>query len=175
MPNRTIWFGEIAVTLALSRLDEVAARAKRRFPDHQVDVPYGVCLPVYEVRLKVTELAEDSLSTPARFVLRLADSGVTKPHDLRACLQSLWYIELRLILGRVIMILTPATIRLGFARILPTLESRFDAGPRPPHRGSCRCFLRGAVSPEAAASWRMLPADFPDCSHLLQAISGNGA
>ena len=47
-----------------NELDEVAARAKRRFPDHKVDVPFRVCLPVYDLRLKVTEVAEDELSTP---------------------------------------------------------------------------------------------------------------
>ena len=63
-------------------LDDVAARASRRFPDHQVDVPFGICLPVYELRLRVTEIAEDEISTPARFVLQLADLNVTEPAQI---------------------------------------------------------------------------------------------
>ncbi len=63
-------------------LSDVAARAKRRFPDHKVDVPFRVCLPVYELRLKVTEIAEDNLSTPARYVLRLSNLKVTQPAEI---------------------------------------------------------------------------------------------
>ena len=70
------------MTLVRNSLDEVATRVKRRFPDHKVDVPFEVCLPVYEVRLKVTEIAEDDLSTPARFVLRLSDLGTTQPEEV---------------------------------------------------------------------------------------------
>lgn len=68
-----------------SPLDEHAAvvsRAKRRFPDHKVDVAYSVCLPVYELRLRVTEMAEHALSTAARFVLQLANIGVTQPSEI---------------------------------------------------------------------------------------------
>ncbi len=63
-------------------LNDVAARAKRRFPDHRVDVPFRVCLPVYELRLKVTEIAEDELSTPARFVLQLSNLEVAQPAEI---------------------------------------------------------------------------------------------
>ncbi len=65
-----------------NELDDVAARAKRRFPDHKVDIPFRVCLPIYELRLKVTEIAEDELSTPARFVLQLTNLQVTQPADV---------------------------------------------------------------------------------------------
>ena len=65
-----------------NELDEVAARATRRFPDHKVDVPFRVCLPVYDLRLKVTEVAEDELSTPARFVLQLSNLGVKQPAEI---------------------------------------------------------------------------------------------
>ena len=65
-----------------NELDDVAARAKRRFPDNKVDIPFRVCLPVYELRLKVTEVAEDELSTPARFVLQLSNLKVTQPADI---------------------------------------------------------------------------------------------
>ena len=68
--------------IARNELDDVAARAKRRFPDHKVDIPFRVCLPVYELRLKVTEVAEDELSTPARFVLQLSSLKVTQPADI---------------------------------------------------------------------------------------------
>ena len=60
----------------------VRSRAKRRFPDHNVNsVAFRVCLPVYELRLKVTELGEDSLSTAARFVLQLSNLDVTQPAE----------------------------------------------------------------------------------------------
>ena len=65
-----------------NELNDVAARAKRRFPDHKVDLPFRVCLPVYELRLKVTEIAEDELSTPARFVLQLSNLKVTQPAEI---------------------------------------------------------------------------------------------
>lgn len=65
-----------------NEIDNVAARAKRRFPDHRVDCVFHVCLPVYELRLKATEIAEDELSTPARFVLRLSNLNVTRPAEI---------------------------------------------------------------------------------------------
>ena len=68
-----------------SPIDEHAAvvsRAKRRFPDHRLDVAYSVCLPVYELRLRVTEMAEHALSTTARFVLQLASLGVIQPSEI---------------------------------------------------------------------------------------------
>ena len=65
-----------------NELDDVASRAKRRFPDNKVDIPFRVCLPVYELRLKVTEVAEDDLSTPARFVLQLSNLKVTQPAEI---------------------------------------------------------------------------------------------
>ena len=65
-----------------NELNDVAARAKRRFQDHRVDVPFRVCLPVYELRLKVTEIAEDELSTPARFLLQLSYLKVTQPAEI---------------------------------------------------------------------------------------------
>ncbi len=70
------------MTLVQNPLDEVATRAKRRFPDHIVDVPFEVCLPIYEVRLKMTEIARADLSTPARFVLRLSALGTTQPEEI---------------------------------------------------------------------------------------------
>ena len=60
----------------------VASRAKRRFPDHRLDVAYAVCLPVYELRLKVTEMAEHDLSTAARFILQLANIGIAQPTEI---------------------------------------------------------------------------------------------
>ena len=65
-----------------NELDDAATRASRRFPDHQVDVPFRVSLPVYELRLKVTEITEDDLSTPARFVLQLSNLDVTQPAQI---------------------------------------------------------------------------------------------
>ncbi len=60
----------------------VAARAHRRFPDHNVDVAFQVCLPVYDIRLRVVEMAEHELSTPARFILQLSYLGVAQPAEL---------------------------------------------------------------------------------------------
>ena len=65
-----------------NEINDVAARAKRRFPDHRVDCVFHVCLPVYELRLKVTEIVEDDLSTPARFVLHLSNLNVTQPAEI---------------------------------------------------------------------------------------------
>ena len=65
-----------------NELVDAAARAKRRFPDHKVDIPFRVCLPVYELTLKVTEVAEDELSTTARYVLQLSNLRVTQPADI---------------------------------------------------------------------------------------------
>ena len=71
------------MTGANEQFTAVSSRAKRRFPDHSLNTaPFRVCLPVYELRLKVTELAEDSLSTAARYVLQLSDLGITTPADL---------------------------------------------------------------------------------------------
>ncbi len=60
----------------------VVARAKRRYPDHKVDAVFPVCLPVYELRIRVTELAEHHLSTSARFILRLSDLSVRQPAEI---------------------------------------------------------------------------------------------
>ena len=66
---------------------DIAARAKRRYPDHRMDgVPFQVCLPVYELRLKVTEVAESELSTPARFILQLASLSIVQPEQIGALL-----------------------------------------------------------------------------------------
>ena len=64
-------------------LVDVAARARRRFPDHRVDGDaFYVCLPIYELRIKVTEIGEGDLSTPARFVLQLANLNVTEAAEM---------------------------------------------------------------------------------------------
>ena len=60
----------------------VIARAERRFPDHRVDASFAVCIPVYELRIKVTELGEDNLSTASRFLLQLVNTGVSQPSEL---------------------------------------------------------------------------------------------
>ena len=61
---------------------DVVARAHRRFPDHKVDVAFPVCLPVYELRLRVVEMAEHELSASARFILQLSNLGVAQPSEL---------------------------------------------------------------------------------------------
>ena len=60
----------------------VVARAHRRYPDHTVDVVFEVCLPVYEIRLRIVEMAEHELSTTARFILQLSNLGVAQPAEL---------------------------------------------------------------------------------------------
>ena len=63
-------------------LAAVTSRAKRRFPDNTLDIAYPVCVPIYELRLWVTTLADDTLSTSARFILRLLNAGVTQPDEI---------------------------------------------------------------------------------------------
>ena len=60
----------------------VVLRARRQYPDHRLDVAYRVCLPVYEVILKVTEMAESDLSTTARFALQVVQVGVTGAEEI---------------------------------------------------------------------------------------------
>ena len=58
------------------------ARARSQFPDHEVDVAFSVCLPVYEARLRVLEMERSRLSAPALYVLRAADSGLGSPGEI---------------------------------------------------------------------------------------------
>lgn len=58
------------------------ARIKREFPDHRIDTAFPICLPVYELRLRVTVLVEHRLSTAARFVLQLIDLDVSTPSEI---------------------------------------------------------------------------------------------
>ena len=60
----------------------VVARAKWKYPDHMVDAVFPVCLPVYELRIRVTEMAEHNLSTSARFILLLSNLSVTQPAEI---------------------------------------------------------------------------------------------
>lgn len=65
-------------------VDEIAiakARAKRRFPDYQVDAAYPVGWPVYTVRLTLTVLEKQEISVVARYILRLAALGATEPSE----------------------------------------------------------------------------------------------
>lgn len=59
-----------------------AARAKRRFPDYEVEAAYPIGWPVYAVRLALTVLAEDDVATVARFILRLIGLGPMAPAEL---------------------------------------------------------------------------------------------
>ena len=70
------------MNVSRNELAAVTARAKRRFPDHTLDNVYPICVPIYELRLLVTSLAEDTLSTSARFILRLVNVGVAQPIDI---------------------------------------------------------------------------------------------
>ena len=60
----------------------VLARAKRRFPGYEVDAAYPIGWPVYTVRLALTVLAEQEISTVARYILRLVGLGPTVPAEL---------------------------------------------------------------------------------------------
>ena len=60
----------------------IVARVKREFPDHRIDTAFPICLPVYQLRLRVTVLVEHKLSTAARFVLQLVDLDVSTPSDI---------------------------------------------------------------------------------------------
>ena len=62
---------------AADDLSAVRARAKRRFRDYDVDLAYEVCLPVYDLRIRIVEHQRGKLSTAARFVLMLANVEVT--------------------------------------------------------------------------------------------------
>ena len=59
-----------------------AARAKRRFPDYEIEAAYPIGWPVYAVRLALTVLAADEISTVARFILRLAGVQPMEPAEL---------------------------------------------------------------------------------------------
>lgn len=64
--------------------DEIAiatARAKRRFPNYQVDAAYPVGWPVYAVRLTLTVLEEQEISAVARYILQLAALGAAEPAE----------------------------------------------------------------------------------------------
>ena len=67
-------------------LSAVGARAKRRFQDYDVEFVYAVCLPVYELRLRIVELETGKLSTAARFVLMLANVPVTEVSEIQRLL-----------------------------------------------------------------------------------------
>ena len=70
----------------VDNLSAVRVRAKRRFRDHDVDLAYQVCLPVYDLRIRVVEHETGKLSTAARFVLMLANVPVTDVSEIRRLL-----------------------------------------------------------------------------------------
>ncbi len=67
-------------------LSAVRARAKRRFRDYDVDLAYPVCLPVYDLRIRIVEHETGKLSTTARFVLMLANVPVEDVAEIRRLL-----------------------------------------------------------------------------------------
>ena len=64
----------------------VRARARKRFQDYDVEFVYPVCLPVYELRLRVLEQEIGKLSTAARFVLMLTNVPVTAVSEIQRVL-----------------------------------------------------------------------------------------
>lgn len=71
------------------QVDDISAvrgRAKRRFRDYDVDVAYPVCLPVYDLRLRIVELETGKLSTAARFVLMMANVPVVEVAEIQRLL-----------------------------------------------------------------------------------------
>ena len=73
-------------TSATNDLSAVRARAGRRFRDYEVDLAYPVCLPVYDLRLRIVEHETGRLSTAARFVLMLANVPVADVGEIRTLL-----------------------------------------------------------------------------------------
>ena len=65
-----------------SSLEVTAGRARRRFPDYQLDAVYSVCWPVYRVRLTVTVLEAGELSTTAHYILKLVNLDISEPAKL---------------------------------------------------------------------------------------------
>ena len=63
-------------------IKSVTARARQRFPDHKVDMAYPICLPIYELRLRVTVMASHDLTATARFILQLTGLSVTQPKEV---------------------------------------------------------------------------------------------
>ena len=74
--------GGLLMTEGNVAVASLESRARRRYPDHRLNVSYPVCLPVYELRLRVTELREHELSTTARFILQLVNLGVRSPDEI---------------------------------------------------------------------------------------------
>ncbi|MYE10598.1 MAG: hypothetical protein F4X99_02835 [Gammaproteobacteria bacterium] len=70
-------------SLPVDDLSAVRARAKRRFRDYDVDLAYPVCLPVYDLRIRIVEHETGKLSTAARFVLMLANVPVADVTEIR--------------------------------------------------------------------------------------------
>ena len=64
----------------------VRARARKRFRDYDVEFVFPVCLPVYELRLRILEQEIGKLSTAARFVLMLTNTPVTEVSEIRRLL-----------------------------------------------------------------------------------------
>lgn len=73
-------------SLPVDDLSAVRARAKRRFRDYDVDLAYPVCLPVYDLRIRIVEHETGKLSTAARFVLMLANVPVADVTEIRRLL-----------------------------------------------------------------------------------------
>ena len=123
---------------------------------------YSVATPDEAEGKKAADKAADNWET----VMDDAISIKTLP---RACLQSLWYVELRLILrqGNHVSFL-PQRHQPGAIR--PD-SSHVGVGSTPdqaPHRGPVRCFLRGAVSPEKRLPVANAACRLPRLAHLLQ-------
>ena len=59
-----------------------AVRARQRFPDHSVEVVYPVCLPIYELRLRMTVMTSHDLTTTARFILQLSNLRSMPPDEI---------------------------------------------------------------------------------------------
>lgn len=71
----------IAMDNRSHELTVAVTRAQRRFEGYKVDVAYPICWPVYSIRLTMTVMAEQELSTVSRYMLQLANSGVTAPQE----------------------------------------------------------------------------------------------
>ena len=70
------------MTFPESEIIAVASRAQDRYPGLSLDIAFPICLPVYELRLRVTEMGEHELSTASRFVLQLVSLKVSQPDEI---------------------------------------------------------------------------------------------
>ena len=91
------------------RFELAASRARRRFPDYQLDAVYPACWPTYRIRLTASIMKWGSLSTVANYVLQLVDNGVCELGEL----EKLLCLPERYIVGATVELLRERLIEQG--------------------------------------------------------------